>query len=545
MAINNTVKSSNPFADLFKGLASPPINTSSSGGISPFNLGGSTPKISPFNLGGSTPASTALASKLNTPAPVVKAPTTSKTTSIPASPKAPSVDMSGVPASAIAALNAGGLSGNDLAMAQKALADHYASAGASSGSNTGSSSSAPVSGLLTPPTPPSSGFSGSTTGTPTTPTYSGLVSTILDRASKSNQEVSDAFNNAATARDNLQKFRASVADATKGIYSAPTSARVMQGRDQALQVANASKEAALGSELTSAETAYNAALTGQGQQFNLLSSALNASQPTLGQYGQTFYNPLDPSSASSGANEIVTGWAQYLAGGGDPNQVPAAVSGNPVLWQQTLSAAKQQNPSFDVNTALGAAAGRQTNASTAGTAITSTAAQGYQTTTQNYNQMTAYNNAAHTQAGNLLNILNKTGINANNPTLFNKGVNTLQRNFSSTDYAAFTTALAELQNMYSQLLQTGGGTPSGNEQQALNVLNPNSSAAAIGAAVAQLEQAAYAKLQAQYNQANGYLQQLQGGGAGAGAGGGSTGGTISTSIGNFVKDASGKWVPAK
>ena len=212
-----------------------------------------------------------------------------------------------------------------------------------------------------------------------------------------------------------------------------------------------------------------------------------------------------------------------------------------------MQAAKQQNPSFDVNTALGQAASRQSNASTAGSTVLNTAAQGYQTTTQNYNQMTAVNSAAHTQATNLKNILDKTGINANDPTLFNKGLNTLQRNFSSTDYASFTTALAELQNMYGQLLQTGGGTPTGNEQQALNVLNANSSASAISAAIAQLEQASYAKLQAQYTQANNYLQQLNGGGGSGGGstGGGSTSGTISTSIGNFVKDANGNWVVAK
>lgn len=408
-------------------------------------------------------------------------------------------------------------------------------------SSTGTGSSSSVTGLLTPPVPPS-------TQQQTGPSYSGLVSTILDRTAHPSQPVQDAYNAQQTANANLEHFRESVADTTKGIYSAPTSARVMQGRDAALQNANASKEAALGSQLTSATNLYNAAQTGQGQQLNALTSTLSQVGPQLGAYGQTYYNPLDPSSGGN-ASGITSGWASFLAGGGDPSQVPATVSSNPVLWQQTLQAAKQQNPSFDVNTALGQAASRQSNASTAGSTVLNTAAQGYQTTTQNYNQMTAVNSAAHTQSLNLKNILDKTGINASDPTLFNKGLNTLQRNFSSTDYASFTTALAELQNMYGQLLQTGGGTPTGNEQQALNVLNANSSASAISAAISQLEQASYAKLQAQYTQANGYLQQLQGGDQGgmsnAGAGTGGNSGTISTSIGNFVKDANGNWIVAK
>jgi len=146
------------------------------------------------------------------------------------------------------------------------------------------------------------------------------------------------------------------------------------------------------------------------------------------------------------------------------------------------------------------------------------ARQGLADATQTYVSMTGASQFAGQQAEAVNNILEKTGLNNVSSTDYNKALNTLKSRFSDTDFASLNTALREAQIAYTSLLATAGGTPTGNEEQALATLNINQSASVIKASIAQLENAVARRLQAQYGVMNQYQQNL-----------GSTGGTTTSS----------------
>ena len=343
---------------------------------------------------------------------------------------------------------------------------------------------------------------------PAAPTYQGLVGTLAERAQNPSQQVTDAFKAQQERAEALRKFRESTAQLGADINSAPTSAKVMQGRNQAIQQANFEREAALGSELTAAADLYAASLTGQGQELSALGTAAGLAAPSQAAYGQTVFNPLTGQyEGNSGLPaETMQQYAQ-MAANGQYASIPASITSNPVLSAQLNEAAKAINPNY--NPIASAAQGQTlaSNIQTGGTAQVGAAAQGYTQAIQSYNSLSAINNAAHAQAQNVQQILQTAGLNQGVQD-YNKAINKISGRLGSENVTRFNTAIAEMQNMYSQILATGGGTPTGQEQTALMALNPNSSAAQINAAIQELEVAAYNKLNAQYQQAQQYQANL-------------------------------------
>ena len=228
---------------------------------------------------------------------------------------------------------------------------------------------------------------------------------------------------------------------------------------------------AYGNEMQGLGTNISALTTLQGTQQSGLGAALTgATQTTSAPYGTPqMYTATGQmvDSAGAGGGAIVSQWANYLAGGGDPSQVPASVSGNSVLYGQVLNSAKQQNPNFDVNTALGAAAGRQAVGSATGAAAASNIQAG-QTAGVNANLSAlnpAYSNYLQLQQttqnidgfGQLLTqTMQQGGINPSDVKYANAKLADIRNQLSSAQQAVYDNTLAGLRSRVSGLLAAGG-----------------------------------------------------------------------------------------
>lgn len=266
-----------------------------------------------------------------------------------------------------------------------------------------------------------------------------------------------------------------------------------------------------------AANAFNNALTGANMQQQLGISAMGQgaqiAAPSPAQYGQTVFDPAS---------------GQYVGGNLDPQQQAQSLAQQVINGQMTydqalasLGYAGQAGTNFLNNAITGQGgnalqlqaqgAGQQANISTQTTAGTDIARQGLGQATQDYVQMNTAAQFANQQASAVSNILAQTGLNEISSTDYNKALNSLKGRFSDTNFAALNTALQEAQIAYTNLLSTGGGTPSGREAAAINTLNINQSAGAINASIQELESAVARRLQAQYSAVQQYNTNLGGG----------------------------------
>lgn len=319
----------------------------------------------------------------------------------------------------------------------------------------------------------------------------------------------------------------------------------LQGQNQA---ANAANEAA------------GTANTGQGLLQAGLQEAGGLLQPQLGQPGQAYYNP-QTGTAEGSQNGAPAGidpgvWAKYQQdyATGQFGAIPASILNNAELAGQL----QQSTPTgFNYNTATGEAQGQQalaaaplqgqatgaaataaapgqasaSNITTAGTAGTAGTAASLQSTIGTYNNMSALNTTADQQAKTVQQVLQSTGLNQGVPE-YNKAINSLSGRLGNANVTALTSAVTEMQNVYSQLLSSGGTTPSGSEAQALSLLNPSSTPAQINSAIKQLQTAAYNKLSGQYSQLQTENTALRSG-QNTNQGSSSNTGTVQTALGEI------------
>lgn len=314
-----------------------------------------------------------------------------------------------------------------------------------------------------------------------------------------------------------------------GRGNAAIAAESASNRISALSAAQAAALQGTQQQLTGAEqgiTGITNALTGANTQQQLAQQALatggQLALPSPAAYGQTVFDPvtgtytgaggnLDPQvQAQNLAQQVLSGAMTYdqaiaslgyagTAGTNFLNNALTAQGGNPLQLQA-------QN------------AAQQANIATQGTAGTEIARQGLQQATQDYISTNTAAEFAHDQARAVVDILARTGLNNVSSTDYNRALREVQQRFSDVDRTALNTALIEAQVAYTNLLSTGGGTPTGREEQALGTLNIDSSAAAINASIQELENAVARRLQAQYGALQQYNQNL---GTGSTVGGGS------------------------
>lgn len=223
----------------------------------------------------------------------------------------------------------------------------------------------------------------------------------------------------------------------------------------------------LAQQSSAAQNAGNLALTGQGQQISALNAAAGFAQPQLGNYGQTYYNPLTGETVGSpnngGAlnplNNVQSIAQQVISGQISPSQA-YAMGGNVGNWQGVLNQAIQQaSPGFNTATAQGQYEARQANTTTSGTAPVNAAAAAYG---QAYPQLLDLQNTVQNvdQFGNLLlNTMVDANGNRINPTDAKFANNTLaniRSQLSSPQQAVFDNTFASLKSRISGLLAAGG-----------------------------------------------------------------------------------------
>lgn len=264
-------------------------------------------------------------------------------------------------------------------------------------------------------------------------------------------------------------------------------------------------------------SAAGAANTAQSNVQSGLNSAGGLAAPIVGQYGQANYGiggqgggaiqPNDPfyQTLQSYAQQAASG--QYAA-------IPPQITSNAVLNAQMNEMAKQINPAYNPVTSAAQSAATASNVQTAGTTPTNTAAAGYGDAVRAYSDAnTAYQTASQ-QATNVQKILADTGINSSSSQDWNKTVNLLSSRLGAANQAKYVAGLNELKQSYTNLLSSvGASTPTVNGQQATDIFNSASTPAQIDAAISALNDAAYAKLQPMYQQAQTYQSALQGGGS--------------------------------
>lgn len=354
-------------------------------------------------------------------------------------------------------------------------------------------STAPVKGLL----PSVSGSIKGATPAPAAPTYGGLVGTLAERAQTLSPEVQESYKQAQKYNENLGKFRSSVADTTQGIYSAPTSARVMQGRDQAVQLANAQKEAAIASQFEAASNLYGTATTGQGQQLTALGTAAGLAAPVQVAPGSTLASPLSGETVAGGLG----GYANYQTAEQVMNlirQYPDAgyVYDQTKTPQENLQtfqgSALQRSPTYQKETYGQPGAGSVVQGAQLGSAAD---------LTRQASEIQAIANGAEANFSLLVDTARRGGVNDSTVPALNRLQQNVQRGLASAEAVAlFRATLESVRAQYASIL--GGGQATDQARNAANAQIPDDiSLAALTALETQL------KYEAQ-NRVAGYQNQI-------------------------------------
>lgn len=291
----------------------------------------------------------------------------------------------------------------------------------------------------------------------TTPqsTTRGLFSDVLSSITRKAEAGSE---NVQKANEALTAFRQSQSDKYADIYSDPVSARVMQGRQQAVQAANAQKEAALA-------TGVQNALTEQGQQFSALGAVAGLAQPVQVPFGTQY---VDPSTGQlvGGVSGMVGGnapdvnsLAQQVASGQiSPSQADSLLGNNLGLTNQLNRAILAINPQFNrvqAEAQAGATAADIQQTGTIGGQLSkaaTNATQAMQTLTNAYANLSKLQ---RTQVPGFNQALNRFS------TVTGVGVSETQ---------AYNTALAEARAAVSSVLSAAGNTPTFSDATASSIL---------------------------------------------------------------------------
>jgi len=309
------------------------------------------------------------------------------------------------------------------------------------------------------------------------PSYTGLIGDLSSLAKGGSPGVQ-------AANEALVNFRKNAANYRADIYGAPSSARVMQGRDAQVQLANAQTDSALASGVANA-------LTGQGQQLTALQGAATLAAPQLGAYGQAYYDPLNPGAGggAGGAGNLnpvaaIPSYAQQVAGGGmSYDQAVSALGNNPAFVAALNAQVRQINPNFS-------AVQSNANASVQGSTLQQTAQQSNALQLASQNAYKALDLLSTSYNG--LGGLQKTPI-----PLVNKGANLISSNLglNASNTQAYQTAIQEARAAVSQVLSAVGNTPTYSESTAKAIIPDNAGPDQIASAIRTVEQLIQQKVQ--------------------------------------------------
>ncbi len=225
-------------------------------------------------------------------------------------------------------------------------------------------------------------------------------------------------------------------------------------------------------------------LQGQGQGISGLGTAVGYGQPQLGQYGQTYYNPLNAGQGGSGGSQVqpndpfyqtLQSYAQQAATG-QYSAIPSSITSNPVLNAQLNEMAKGINPSYNPVTS---AAQSQVTANQVGTQA------GYQSALQQGQNLQAQ----------LTDLIRTFGLNPGDINAANIGIQQIAKNVSDPHYKQLQNYINDIANTYSQILTPPGGSATDTSRGiAASMLDATASGTSIIDTMRSLDEAAKAKI---------------------------------------------------
>lgn len=217
--------------------------------------------------------------------------------------------------------------------------------------------------------------------------------------------------------------------------------------------------------------------------------------------------PLTSTGNARLDNAVANALQAIKAGAGYSNAISAAgLSAYGPMGSNALNNALPKG--FNVNASNASAAAQAQNINTTGTASANAANTAYTNAVQAVSKATAALTATTGVANNLTSTLGTWSQNGQLTDL-NQAINKLASLTSSPEYAQFNAALLNAQSTYTAAFQNAGIIPTQGTQNALNELNPNSSASAIVASLNQLSSDLHAAtVVPAYQQQQTYAQQL-------------------------------------
>lgn len=294
------------------------------------------------------------------------------------------------------------------------------------------------------------------------PSYPGLVSGLASFNPLANPQVSDAYKKA-------QDINQQIADSSKNEANAVATNRLnpipigdQTGREAVIQNQYLAQQNALASELEGQTNLFQGGLTGTGQQVTAQTNAAGLAAPQLAGFNQQSFNPLTGQFGASGSG---TSALSQL-----PAQAQSAIQSYAQQIQNgamTRADAESRLSAYGVagtnalNEVLGT--GFNTNASNASAGTTATGQQ-IQTAASATNSALDTLSVLFTS----LNPLQTSGI-----PLSNSIANWIGEKFGQSALSQYKTNLADARSQLIGVLNSAGGTPTGNEATALQYLPDN------------------------------------------------------------------------
>jgi len=373
----------------------------------------------------------------------------------------------------------------------------------------------------TPTTATASSTENGTSGTPTSwnnqsnaGLYSQMIADAYNRSKEPSADYTAAAEEARRVKEEQTKLAQEYAQKRKNIEGTAGFLTQATGLEGQLQNQYNTGQAALSSQYEAATNRLGQANTQQGLQQGLLQNLISAGQPQLGQYGQTYYNPLNPGAsggnmnpqtqAPSFAQAIMNGQMTYeqavasmgYAGNAGKTMLDNAIlqaGGNPLQLQAQGSA-------------------QQSNITTGGTVGVNAGANAY---TQNYPAVLALNQALN----NIASAANMTVQNAQgasiNPFQYapaNATLANVKTSLSNPGQVTFNSNINNLKLAISALYSANGGTIPSDITAKINAMSDGSlSMSGLQALISAAQQEGQARLQNAQATAQSAYQQSQGG----------------------------------
>lgn len=325
------------------------------------------------------------------------------------------------------------------------------------------------------PTGSSSGYTNNQTQTNTsgtTPTITpqsgntGLYGQLVEKLAGQNVQNNPDYQNQLSAYQKAVKskadFDSKLAQKYGAIENNPIPLEFQQGREQVLARQAASQDATLQGAITQAQEGLGYTLTGQGLTNQSLGQATTATAPIQAPYTSQVLSPVTGQSiqgggagpAGGGLNPLnnIDDYAQKVVNGQMTiDQATSALGGSPAFAGALNQAITKINPNFNF-TQSAASAQTQALGQQIKTAADST------------------NKALDTLSSSFTSLpgIQTAGIPATNSV-----ANYIAGAFGQPSLTAYKTALADARSQLIGVLNSSGGTPTGNEATALQYLPDN------------------------------------------------------------------------